>query len=71
MGVEILIGADAVCEETLSPSGYVRVRGERWRAEVLAPEVGPIPQGSTVSVRSVQGLTLLVEPASDATIGRS
>jgi membrane protein implicated in regulation of membrane protease activity len=71
VGVELMIGANAVCEETLSPSGYVRVRGERWHAEALEPKVGPIPQGSTVCVRSVQGLTLLVEPASDATIGCS
>jgi membrane protein implicated in regulation of membrane protease activity len=69
VGVDLLIGAQAVCEETLCPAGYVRVRGERWHAEALDPEVGPIPEGSTVSVRSVQGLTLLVQPAQDVTIG--
>jgi len=68
VGADLLIGARAVCEETLCPGGYVRVRGERWRAEVLDPEVGSIPEGSTVFVRSVQGLTLLVQSAQDVTI---
>lgn len=69
VGAELLIGARAVCEESLSPSGYVRVRGERWYARALDPESGPIPEGSTVSVHSVQDLTLLVQPAPETTAG--
>jgi membrane protein implicated in regulation of membrane protease activity len=69
VGAEHLIGARAVCEESLSPSGYVRVRGERWHARVLDPETGPILEGSTVSVHSVQDLTLLVQTVPETTAG--
>ena len=46
--------------EPLAPSGYVRVRGELWRAEVTGGRV-PVQAGEAVLVRGTRGLTLLVE----------
>lgn len=46
--------------EQLAPTGYVRVRGELWRAEVVG-ERRLIEAGETVAVRGSRGLTLLVE----------
>jgi membrane protein implicated in regulation of membrane protease activity len=46
--------------EPLAPSGYVRVRGELWRAEVSGGR-GPVEAGQAILVRGSRGLTLLVE----------
>jgi membrane protein implicated in regulation of membrane protease activity len=57
VGPEHLIGAWAVVEQALAPSGMVRIKGERWRGESLD---GPAPVGQRVRVVAVRGLTLLV-----------
>jgi membrane protein implicated in regulation of membrane protease activity len=63
LGAPALLGATAFVETPLAPFGLVRLKGERWRAELPTP--GPtVPAGASVIVRHVQGLTLLVEPAS-------
>jgi membrane protein implicated in regulation of membrane protease activity len=59
-GVEQLVGARGVVQEELAPRGYVRVRGELWRAEVKADKQ-PIPPGKAVRVLEAQGMTLIVE----------
>ena len=59
IGPEVLVGARGVAEGDLAPSGYVRVRGERWRAEALAPGIAG---GAAVIVRRVRGLSVQVEP---------
>lgn len=60
-GADSMIGARGVALDRLAPSGYIRIRGELWRAE--APEGGPpIETGGSVRVRGAQGLTLLVRP---------
>jgi len=46
--------------EPLTPSGYVRVRGELWRAEVSGGRV-LVKTGQAIRVRGSRGLTLLVE----------
>lgn len=56
-----LIGAKGFAEESLDPSGYVRVGGELWRAEVKKGSAA-VDKGDAVTIRAVQGLTLLVEP---------
>ncbi len=61
VGVGRLIGEHGVAEEEITSSGYVRVKGELWRAESTTPPA-PIPLGSRVRVREVRGLTLLIEP---------
>lgn len=55
------VGLIGVALEPLEPTGRIRVRGERWRAE-LADGVGPIPAGASVRVAAIRGLVLLVEP---------
>jgi membrane-bound serine protease (ClpP class) len=55
-GTEGMVGATAVTETDLGPQGWVKIKGERWRAVADAN----VPAGHEVSVRSVEGLTLLV-----------
>ncbi len=57
---EPLIGRRGVVAESLAPQGLVRLGGEIWRAEPLAPGES-IVAGCAVVVRAVHGLTLLVE----------
>jgi membrane-bound ClpP family serine protease len=54
-----LIGAEGVAMERLHPSGYIRVRGELWRAELEEGEPA-VEKGKTVLVREIHGLTLRV-----------
>ena len=54
-----LVGQDGVAVEPLAPRGYVRVRGELWKAEPVARDV-EIGQGHPVTVDAVRGTTLLV-----------
>jgi len=61
-----LIGMKGVAEEQLAPSGYVRVRSELWKAEVIYSNPR-IDKGEVVKVRGIRGLTLLVEPHNDET----
>lgn len=56
----LLIGAIGIAKERLAPSGYVKVGGELWRAEVLGGSL-PIESGMNIRVKGVRGLTLLVE----------
>jgi membrane protein implicated in regulation of membrane protease activity len=58
-GVEELIGMTGKVAEELRPRGYVRVRGELWRAET-APGTSSIPKGSSVKIQSAHGMTLVV-----------
>ena len=58
--IEQLVGLAGVTVEPLAPDGYIRVRGELWRAEPQAgAEIGP---GHLVTVEAVRGTTLLVRP---------
>ena len=56
--IERLVGQSGSAAETLSPSGYVRVRGELWRATTDEPE--GIGAGRPVEVTGVDGTTLIV-----------
>lgn len=56
----LLIGAIGIAKERLAPSGYVKVGGELWRAEVSGGNL-PIESGMNIRVKGVRGLTLLVE----------
>jgi len=65
-GIEKLIGLTAITQEALSPTGYVRINGELWRAEAY-PRAGTIAQNTRVRVRDAHGLTLVVESEADET----
>jgi membrane protein implicated in regulation of membrane protease activity len=56
-----LIGATAVVEEPLGPSGWVRLGPELWRAERVGG-AGALPRGARVRIVRVDGLVLGVEP---------
>lgn len=59
-GPASLIGLPGQAVERVAASGYVRVRGELWRATTREPGV-EIPKGGRVVVREVRGLTLVVD----------
>ena len=59
-GAEGMIGTEAVAVDDLSPSGWVIVRGERWRATAESP----VKAGEKVKVAAVSGLTLSVRKES-------
>jgi membrane-bound serine protease (ClpP class) len=58
-----LIGAEGVVTRTLDPNGSVLVASESWSART---DAGPIPKGSRIRVLGMQGLRLVVEPATNA-----
>ena len=70
-GANAMLGHTAVAMTPLAPQGQtvpgypaigqVEVRGEIWRA-TLPPNSPPIPAGTEVTVRAVDGLTLTVAP---------
>jgi membrane protein implicated in regulation of membrane protease activity len=55
-----LIGMKGVAEEQLAPSGYIRVHGELWQAEMIR-EGPPIEKGEGVWIQGIRGLVLLVQ----------
>ncbi len=63
-GYEELVGDLGEVREPLDPEGQVFIEGALWRARV-ADRKSTIDLGNRVRVRSVDGLTLVVEPAAD------
>jgi len=59
-----IVGARGIADDRLAPSGYIRVRGELWRAELMG-DGPPIDKGQRVRVRGISGLKLIVQ-ADDA-----
>ncbi len=57
-GEQGMIDAMGVARTDLAPEGKVLIRGEIWEAQAAQP----IPTGSRVRVRGMQGLKLIVEP---------
>ena len=58
-----MAGEHGVAREKLAPAGYVKIRGELWRAERIG-EGQPIEAGQRVRVIKMEGLTLFVVPES-------
>jgi membrane-bound serine protease (ClpP class) len=63
-GYEELVGDLGEVREPLDPEGQVFIEGALWRARV-ANRGSRIDVGNRVRVKSVDGLTLVVEPAPD------
>src|SRR5262245_21129341 len=63
-GWEEMIGSVGDVREPLDPVGQVFVDGALWRAEAIGG--APIGVGNRVRIKSVDGLTLEVEPVPDA-----
>ena len=60
-GATSLLDARGTAQDTLNPSGYVRISSELCRAQ-LRPGSSPVKPGDRVRVLRVHGLTLVVEP---------
>jgi membrane-bound serine protease (ClpP class) len=60
-GPQAMIGGTAVVRTPLCPTGQVEIRGELWQASLRGQD--SLAVGSLVSVRDLDGLTLIVEPA--------
>ena len=58
---ETMIGMNGIVLDRLDPTGYIMVRGEKWRAKVMGMKT-PIEKGQKVQVRGRQGLTLHIKP---------
>jgi membrane-bound serine protease (ClpP class) len=63
-GYEELVGAVGEVREPLDPEGQVFIQGALWQARATGE--GTIAPGNRVRVKSVDGLTLVVEPVADA-----
>lgn len=63
-GPKAMLGAIAIAQTPLAPSGQVEIRGELWRASLRGQ--ASLPIGASVRVRDIDGLTLIVEPAPDS-----
>jgi len=59
-GAYSMVGARGIAEERLAPSGYIRVHGELWQAEVMGDSL-PIERGESIRIQGIRGLTLLVQ----------
>ncbi len=56
-----MVGRRGIAKERLAPSGYIKIRGELWKARVV--EGGPpIEKGEAILVEEMRGFTLLVRP---------
>jgi membrane protein implicated in regulation of membrane protease activity len=60
--IEALVGRHGTAEQPLTPTGYVRVRGELWQAEVVRPH-DALARGTRIVVEGTRGTILLVRPA--------
>jgi len=65
-GPQAMIGASAIVRTPLAPTGQVEIRGELWQARLTGPSSLPpgtsVPAGASVIVKSIDGLTLIVQP---------
>ena len=52
-----MVGRLGIAQQPLKPSGYVRVNGELWLAEIVGDQE-PIEKGEKIRVREVEGLKL-------------
>ena len=56
--IERMVGHIGTAAQELAPSGYVRVRGELWRAQTANNE--SVDRGERVEVTDLDGTTLIV-----------
>lgn len=55
-----MIGLEATAVSSIDPAGYVRTRGEIWKAEINEPQ-HPAAKGERTRVVDIKGMTLVVE----------
>lgn len=54
------LGLEATATGSLDPAGYVSVRGELWKAQIIDPS-RPARRGDKKRVVGIKGMTLIVE----------
>jgi membrane protein implicated in regulation of membrane protease activity len=54
-----MVGRYGIAQQSLAPSGYVKIDGVLWRAEVIGDD-SAINAGESIRVQKVNGLTLYV-----------
>lgn len=59
-----MIGSEGIATEKISPTGYVMVRGELWKAQAIDKNM-IIENGQKVLVDDIDGLTLYIKPRYD------
>ncbi len=64
-GAEALVGAEAMAMDDFTDTGHVRLHGEIWRARTPSP----VHKGQQLRVTRVEGLTVEVEPHTEANGG--
>ena len=60
-GSDALVGARGIAEGNLAPEGYVRIRGELWRAVNNSGDQ-IISSGTEVEILSAEGMKVFVRP---------
>lgn len=58
--MEQFIGMNGIVMDNLNPVGYVKVKGELWKAEIIDSSF-PLKKGDEIKVSDVKGMTLIVE----------
>jgi len=61
-----IIGMRGIAQDRLAPTGYIQVRSELWRAEVMEGR-SPIANGKGVRIVGIEGLTLIVQAEDEET----
>ena len=56
-----MVGARGIAVDHLSPSGYIRIHGQLWQAE-LKQGYHSLESGKPVLASDVQGINLIVKP---------
>lgn len=56
-----IIGMRGIAKDRLAPFGYIQVKNELWKAELMKG-CSPIDRGKSVRIHEIRGLTLLVQP---------
>ncbi|MEO6802651.1 MAG: NfeD family protein, partial [Granulicella sp.] len=67
LGPGAMVNGVGVVRSPLGPTGQIAIRGELWQATLDPPPFTPLPIGSTVRVRAVDGLLLIVESTAEKT----
>jgi len=63
--MEQLIGMTGIVVDSLNPDGYIKVKGELWKAEIRDIEF-PVKEGDEIKVSGVEGMMLIVTRCNDS-----
>jgi membrane protein implicated in regulation of membrane protease activity len=58
---DTLVGKTGIALSRIDPAGYIRIRGEQWKAELMEKSY-PVEKGGKAIVCAREGLVLHVQP---------